>query len=46
MPEFGALLEGDTVLADLGDGTLTPTPARLFALSQYLASIQAEAEPS
>jgi mono/diheme cytochrome c family protein len=41
MPEFGALLEGDTVLVDTGDGTPpTPTPARLFALAQYLATIQ------
>ena len=40
MPDFGALLEGETVLVDLGDGTLTPTPARLFGLAQYLASIQ------
>ncbi len=41
MPDFGVLLEGDTVLVDLGDGTLTPTPARLFGIAQYLASIQA-----
>jgi mono/diheme cytochrome c family protein len=41
MPEFGALLEGDTVLVDTGDGTPpTPTPARLFALAQYLATVQ------
>jgi mono/diheme cytochrome c family protein len=40
MPEFGALLEGDTVLVDLGDGVLTPTPERLFGIAQYLASIQ------
>jgi mono/diheme cytochrome c family protein len=40
MPDFGALLEGDTVMVDLGDGRLTPTPARLFGLAQYLASIQ------
>jgi mono/diheme cytochrome c family protein len=41
MPDFGVLLEGDTVLVDLGDGRLTPTPARLFGIAQYLASIQA-----
>jgi mono/diheme cytochrome c family protein len=46
MPEFGALLEGETVLVDLGDGRLTPTPARLFGLAQYLASIQAVDPPS
>jgi mono/diheme cytochrome c family protein len=41
MPEFGVLLEGDTVLVDTGDGTPpTPTPARLFALAQYLATLQ------
>lgn len=40
MPDFGALLEGDTVLVDTGDGRPTPTPARLFALAQYLATIQ------
>lgn len=40
MPDFGRLLEGETVLVDLGDGALTPTPARLFGLAQYLASIQ------
>jgi len=46
MPDFGMLLEGETVLVDLGDGTLTPTPARLFGLAQYLASIQeVEARP-
>jgi hypothetical protein len=26
MPDFGTLLEGDTVLVDLGDGVMTPTP--------------------
>jgi mono/diheme cytochrome c family protein len=40
MPDFGALLEGDTVLVDLGDGVMTPTPERLFGLAQYIASIQ------
>jgi mono/diheme cytochrome c family protein len=40
MPDFGVLLEGETVLVDLGDGVLTPTPARLFGIAQYLASIQ------
>lgn len=42
MPNFGVLLEGETVLVDLGDGVVTPTPARLFGISQYLASIQRE----
>ena len=40
MPEFGLLLEGDTVPVDLGDGVLTPTPRPLAALMAYLESIQ------
>ncbi|WP_397542641.1 c-type cytochrome [Roseovarius salis] len=40
MPEFGALLEGDTVPVDTGDGVLTPTPRPLAALMVYLESIQ------
>ena len=40
MPGFGALLEGETVLVDVGDGRLTPTPARLFGLAEYLETIQ------
>lgn len=42
MPEFGLLLEGDTVPLDVGDGVLTPTPRPLAALLAYLQSIQAE----
>lgn len=42
MPEFGLLLEGDTVPVDVGDGVLTPTPRPLAALLSYLESIQAE----
>ncbi|MGP6087930.1 c-type cytochrome [Antarctobacter jejuensis] len=41
MPEFGALLEGDLVPYDSGDGKLTPTPRKLVALAEYLESIQA-----
>lgn len=41
MPEFGLLLEGDTVPVDVGDGVLTPTPRPLAALMAYLESIQA-----
>lgn len=41
MPEFGALLEGDLVPLDTGDGILTPTPRKLVALLEYLESIQA-----
>lgn len=40
MPEFGALLDGGTVLVDLGDGVLTPTPVRLYELALYLEAIQ------
>lgn len=41
MPEFGALLEGDLVPLDTGDGILTPTPRKLVALVEYIESIQA-----
>ncbi|WP_245853403.1 c-type cytochrome [Maliponia aquimaris] len=41
MPEFGALLEGDLVPYDSGDGKQTPTPRKLVALAEYLESIQA-----
>ena len=40
MPEFGALLRGDTVPLDVGDGVFTPTPRPLAALLAYLESIQ------
>ncbi len=40
MPAFGALLEGETVPLDTGDGRLTPTPRALAALVIYLESIQ------
>ncbi|WP_439123970.1 c-type cytochrome [Marivita sp.] len=40
MPEFGALLEGELVPLDTGDGVLTPTPRKLVALLEYLESIQ------
>ena len=42
MPEFGLLLEGDTVPVDVGDGVLTPTPRPLAALLVYLESIQGQ----
>ncbi|MEX0283545.1 MAG: c-type cytochrome [Paracoccaceae bacterium] len=41
MPEFGALLEGETVPLEV-DGTLTPTPRPLAALLAYLESVQQE----
>ncbi len=40
MPPFGDLLEGKTVLYDSGDGIATPTPERLVALMEYIASLQ------
>lgn len=40
MPEFGALLQGETVPVDTGDGVMTPTPRPLAALLSYLESIQ------
>jgi mono/diheme cytochrome c family protein len=40
MPEFGAMLEGDLVPFDSGDGKLTPTPRKLVAILEYLETIQ------
>ncbi|GAA4222814.1 cytochrome c [Sagittula sp. NFXS13] len=40
MPEFGALLEGDLVPFDSGDGIQTPTPRKLVALVEYLETVQ------
>ena len=40
MPEFGALLEGDLVPFDSGDGRQTPTPRKLVALVEYLETVQ------
>lgn len=40
MPEFGLLLEGDTVPVDVGDGKFSPVPRPLAALVAYLESIQ------
>ncbi len=40
MPEFGALLTGDTVPVDVGDGVLTPTPRPLAALLVWLEAVQ------
>lgn len=40
MPEMGALLEGEVVRFDSGDGILTPTPVKLIALAEYLENIQ------
>ena len=41
MPELGVVLqEGPLVLVDTGDGIMTPTPANLVALANYLESLQ------
>lgn len=40
MPEFGPLLEGESVLYDAGDGIPTPTPVKLIDLVDYVASLQ------
>lgn len=40
MPEFGAVLEGPTVMVDTGDGIETPAPQPLFELADFLRRIQ------
>ncbi len=40
MPEFGALLGGETEIWEDADGIPTPTPATLVRLSEYLESVQ------
>ncbi len=40
MPEFGPLLEGETVLYDAGDGIPTPTPVQLIELAEHVRSLQ------
>ena len=40
MPQFGELFGGETVLYETGDGQVTPTPARLAALTDYLEGLQ------
>ena len=40
MPEFGATDMGNLIIVENPDGTGTPIPERLLALSDYLASIQ------
>lgn len=40
MPEYGALLEGETVPVQLADGQMSPVPRPLAALLAYLESIQ------
>ncbi|MFA5580737.1 MAG: c-type cytochrome [Paracoccaceae bacterium] len=40
MPEFGVLLDGETVPVTLEDGTISPVPRPLAALLAYLESVQ------
>lgn len=40
MPEFGQLLEGESIPFDAGDGKITPTPKRLVDLALYLEALQ------
>ncbi len=40
MPEFAALLDGELVPFDGGDGIATPTPIRLVQLAEYIESLQ------
>lgn len=40
MPQFGDLFAGERVLYETGDNQLTPTPARLAALTDYLEGLQ------
>ncbi len=42
MPEFGALLRGDTIPVETEDGVMTPTPRPMAALLAYLESLQVE----
>lgn len=41
MPEFGAVLEGETVFLETAPGVMTPTPARLLDLARYVETLQA-----
>ena len=40
MPEFAALLQGELVPYDGGDGIQTPTPVRLVQIAEYLKTLQ------
>lgn len=40
MPEYGALLDGETVPVTLAEGEVSPVPRPLAALVTYLESIQ------
>ena len=40
MPNFGPLLDSDTVPYDGGDGIMTPTPIRLVQIAEHLKTLQ------
>ncbi|MFZ7091383.1 c-type cytochrome [Primorskyibacter sp. 2E233] len=40
MPIFGDFLDGDLVKFDTGNGVMTPTPAKLIAMVNYLETLQ------
>lgn len=40
MPEFAALLQGDLVPYDGGDGIASPTPEPLVGIAEYLKTLQ------
>jgi mono/diheme cytochrome c family protein len=40
MPNFAAMLDGEMVLYDGGDGIDSPTPIRLVELAEYLKTLQ------
>lgn len=40
MPEFGPLLDGETVMVTAEDGTRVPTPKSLVLIVSYLESLQ------
>ncbi|SER64995.1 Cytochrome C oxidase, cbb3-type, subunit III [Tranquillimonas rosea] len=42
MPQFGEDFEGQTVLYDIGDGILTPTPLPLIKVAEYVRTLQDE----
>lgn len=39
MPEFGPLMEGETVLIETAPGVMTPTPEKLVLLAEYVQSL-------
>lgn len=40
MPNFGPLLDSETVPYDGGDGIMTPTPIRLAQIAEHLMTLQ------